>query len=133
MRMSINRGTTSTGKGAARVQQQTGDMGMNVLRVSAGRGLALATLAAVLTTAPAGAQAEVQFLDHRSKLIVLESPPQKIVSMFASGPLVHYAVEGRSDHIAGVNKKAKAMYEGSFYAQLIPEFLKLNMNVAGDG
>ena len=53
--------------------------------------------------------------------------------MFASGPLVHYAVDGHSDHIVGVNKKAKAMYEGSFYAQLIPEFLKLNMNVAGEG
>jgi len=106
---------------------------MNVLRISAGRGLALAMLVALLTPPLTGAQAEVQFLDHRNQVITLESPPQKIVSMFASGPLVHYAVEGRSDHIAGVNKKAKAMYEGSFYAQLIPEFLKLNMNVAGEG
>src|ERR1700741_4527348 len=92
-----------------------GMTGMKVLRISAGRGLALAMLlVALLTTPLAGAQAEVQFLDHRNQVIVLESPPQKIVSMFASGLLVHYAVEGRSDHIAGVNKKAKAMYEGSF-------------------
>jgi iron complex transport system substrate-binding protein len=87
---------------------------------------------AVLTAAPA-AQAEVTFLDHRGKLIELKEPPQRIVSMFASGPLVHYAVDGHSERIVGVGKKAKAMYEGSFYAQLIPEYLKLPMNVAGDG
>ena len=99
----------------------------------AGRLLAAAGMAAFLTTASAGAQAEIKFLDHRNQVITLEQPPQRIVSMFASGPLVHYAVEGDSSHIVGVNKKAKAMYEGSFYAQLLPEFLKLNMNVAGDG
>ena len=94
------------------------------------------TLAAgiVALLAPLGAaQAEVQFLDHRNQVITLEQPPQRIVSMFASGPLVHYAVSGHSEQIVGVNKKAQAMYEGSFYAQLIPEFLKLNMNVAGEG
>jgi iron complex transport system substrate-binding protein len=105
---------------------------MTVLQILTRGRWAAAVVAALLTTTLA-AQAEVSFLDHRNKLIVLESPPKKIVSMFASGPLVHYAVEGRSDHIAGVNKKAQAMYEGSFYAQLIPEFLKLNMNVAGEG
>jgi iron complex transport system substrate-binding protein len=87
---------------------------------------------ALLAAAPA-AQAEVTFLDHRGKLIELKAPPQRIVSMFASGPLVHYAIDGRSERIVGVNKKAKAMYEGSFYAQLIPDYLKLPMNVAGDG
>jgi iron complex transport system substrate-binding protein len=105
---------------------------MTVLQLLKRGGWAAAGAAALLTSTLA-AQAEVSFLDHRNKVIVLESPPQKVVSMFASGPLVHYAVEGRSDHIAGVNKKAQAMYEGSFYAQLIPEFLKLNMNVAGEG
>ncbi len=89
--------------------------------------------AVALLTSTLAAQADVTFLDHRGKLIELEAPPQRIVSMFASGPLVHYAIDGHSDRIVGVNKKAKAMYEGSFYAQLIPEFLKLNMNVAGDG
>ena len=93
---------------------------------------AVAISVALLAAVPA-AQAEVTFLDHRGKLIALEAPPQRIVSMFASGPLVHYAIDGQSERIVGVNKKAKVMYEGSFYAQLIPEFLKLNMNVAGEG
>ena len=97
------------------------------------RGRWTAAIAAALVVAMPAAQAEVTFLDHRGKLIALEAPPQRIVSMFASGPLVHYAIDGHSDRIVGVNKKAKAMYEGSFYAQLIPEFLKLNMNVAGEG
>src|SRR5262245_29390390 len=90
-----------------------GKTSMKVLGVSEVRGVALAAIAVLLTTSLSDARAEVQFLDHRNQVIVLDSPPQKIVSMFASGPLVHYAVEGRSDHIAGVNKKAKAMYEGS--------------------
>jgi iron complex transport system substrate-binding protein len=97
------------------------------------RVLATAGVAAFLMAPTAGARAEIKFLDHRNQVITLEQPPQRIVSMFASGPLVHYAVEGDSSHIVGVNKKAQAMYEGSFYAQLIPEFLKLNMNVAGEG
>src|SRR5688500_14536213 len=88
---------------------------------------------ALVAAASAGEGAEVELLDHRGKVIALEAPPQRIVSMFASGPLVHYAIDGQSERIVGVNKKAKAMYEGSFYAQLIPEFLKLNMNVAGEG
>ena len=93
----------------------------------------MAVLAAALVAAVPAAQADVTFLDHRGKLITLKAPPQRIVSMFASGPLVHYAIDGHSERIVGVNKKAKAMYEGSFYAQLIPEYLKLPMNVAGDG
>ncbi len=106
---------------------------MTTWRSKTGRILAAAGAIGLLAAPLAGAQAEVKFLDHRNQTITLEQPPQRIVSMFASGPLVHYAVEGDSSRIVGVNKKAKAMYEGSFYAQLLPEFLKLNMNVAGDG
>ena len=90
------------------------------------------TMAALMAMAGA-AQAEVQFLDHRGKVIDLKEPPKRIVSMFASGPLVHYAVEGTGEHIVGVNVKAKAMYEGSIYAEMMPEYLKLNFDVAGEG
>ena len=106
---------------------------MTVLRIFRRGHLTAAAAAALLTTTQAGAQAEVRFLDHRGKAIVLESPPQKIVSMFASGPLVYYAVDGKSDRIAGVNIKGVKMYRDSIYAELIPEFLKLNTNVAGEG
>ena len=95
-------------------------------------GLAAAGVALMMGGA-AGAQAQVFFLDHRGKVIELDSPPQRIVSLFASGPLVYYAVDGGSQHIVGVNKKALAMYRDSIYAELIPEYLKLDMNVAGDG
>lgn len=99
---------------------------MKALRILAG-------LAAVAATVASAQAEEIRFLDHRNQVVVLDAPPQRIVSMFASGPLVHYAVEGKSEHFVGVNKKAQKMYEGSFYAQMVPEFLKLNMNVAGDG
>src|SRR5262249_31164259 len=68
------------------------------------------------------AKAEVRFLDHRDKVIVLETPPKKLVSMFASGPLVYFAVDGGSEHIAGVRKDGIEMYRGSIYSEIIPEF-----------
>nr|WP_298682474.1 ABC transporter substrate-binding protein [uncultured Dongia sp.] len=103
---------------------------MKISQILAGCGLGVAVLATALSGAAAE---EIRFLDHRGKVIALKAPPERVVSMFASGPLVYYAVEGESKHIVGVNKKAKKMYEGSFYAQILPEFLKLDMNVAGDG
>ena len=79
------------------------------------------------------AHSETRFLDHRNKEIVFEKPPEKIVSMFASGPIVYYAVEGKADHIAGVYEKGLKMYQTSIYGELIPEFLKLKSNVGGEG
>jgi len=93
----------------------------------------LAVTAAFLMATLPGAQAEVRFLDHRNKEIVLESPPQKLVSMFASGPIVYYAVDGGSEHIVGVRQDGLKMFQDSIYGEIIPEFLKLNSNVAGDG
>ena len=95
--------------------------------------LPAAIAAAFLLATSAGAQAEVRFLDHRNKLIVLESPPKKLVSMFASGPLVYYAVDGGSDHLAGVRRDGLEMFRDSIYGEIIPEFLKLKDNVAGEG
>ena len=73
------------------------------------------------------------FLDHRGKTITLKEPPKRIVSMFASGPLVHAAVEGTTEHFVGVNVKGKKTYSNSIYAELMPELLKLNFDVAGEG
>ena len=55
-----------------------------------------------------------------------------MVSLFASGPIVYYAVEGGLEHVVGVNRKAQAMYQDSIYAELVPGYLKLDMDVAGD-
>ena len=88
--------------------------------------------AAMLLATASVAHAEVRFLDHRDKVIVLESPPQRVVSLFASGPIVYDAVDGSLDHIVGVNRQGLAMYQDSIYAQLVPGLLKLDMNVAGD-
>lgn len=90
-------------------------------------------VAAMLLATMGAAQADVTFLDHRGKTITLKEPPKRIVSMFASGPLVHYAVEGTGEHIVGVNAKAKKTYFNSIYAELLPEYLNLNFDVAGEG
>lgn len=89
--------------------------------------------AAILLAAMGVAQADMTFLDHRGKTITLKEPPKRIVSMFASGPLVHAAVEGTTEHFVGVNVKGKKTYSNSIYAELMPELLKLNFDVAGEG
>ncbi len=63
--------------------------------------------AAMLLATIGAAQADVTFVDHRGKTITLKEPPKRIVSMFASGPLVYSAVEGTTEHIVGVNVKAQ--------------------------
>jgi iron complex transport system substrate-binding protein len=94
----------------------------------------LGLAATALTLLAAGpARAEIHFLDHRGQEIVLDQAPKRIVSMFASGPLVYYAVEGTGEHVVGVNKKAQDMYEHSIYAEMMPQYLKLNFDVAGEG
>jgi len=89
--------------------------------------------AAMLLAVMGAAQADVTFLDHRGKQITLKEPPKRIVSMFASGPLVYSAVEGTTEHIVGVNVKGKKTYQDSIYEELMPELLKLNFDVAGEG
>ncbi|MDQ7247908.1 ABC transporter substrate-binding protein [Dongia sedimenti] len=89
--------------------------------------------AALLLAAMGAAQGDMTFLDHRGKTITLKEPPKRIVSMFASGPLVHAAVEGTTEHFVGVNVKGKKTYSNSIYAELMPELLKLNFDVAGEG
>ena len=89
--------------------------------------------AATLLAVAGAARADVTFLDDRGKVIDLKQPPKRIVSMFASGPLVHYAVEETGAHFVGANVKAKKMYEQSIYAEMLPEYMKLNFDVAGEG
>ena len=95
-------------------------------------GMLLGAAAMLLATIGA-AQADVTFVDHRGKTITLKEPPKRIVSMFASGPLVYAAVEGTTEHIVGVNVKGKKTYSNGIYEELMPELLKLNFDVAGDG
>ncbi len=93
----------------------------------------LLAAAAMLLASMGAAQAEVTFVDHRGKTITLKEPPKRIVSMFASGPLVYSAVEGTTEHIVGVNVKGKKTYANGIYEELMPELMKLNFDVAGDG
>jgi iron complex transport system substrate-binding protein len=79
------------------------------------------------------ARADMTFLDHRGKIITLTQPPQRIVSMFASGPLVHAAVEGNDTDFVGIHVKGKKLYSQSIYAELLPDLLKANFDVAGEG
>jgi iron complex transport system substrate-binding protein len=98
------------------------------MRVS---GLVMGVATALLTAS--AAQADMTFLDHRGKTITLKEPPKRIVSMFASGPLVHAAVEGTTEHFVGVNVKGKKTYSNGIYEELLPGLLKLNFEVAGEG
>ena len=47
---------------------------------------------ALALMAGGAAEAEVSFLDHRGKVITLETPPERLITMIRSAPILYYAV-----------------------------------------
>lgn len=95
--------------------------------------LAAAMAAGALALVAGGAvEAEVRFLDHRDTTITLEAPPQRLITMIRSAPILYYAVDLTTAHMAGINQDSRATLEQGMYGELIPEFLELDMSVAKD-
>lgn len=79
------------------------------------------------------ALADTSFLDHRGQTITLEQPPEKLVSIVRSTPVIYYAVDGTADHIAGINHDTLKTFNAGLYGEFAPELLELNTSVARDG
>lgn len=93
---------------------------------------AVAVACALALAASGPAEAEVKFLDHRGKVIVLETPPQRLVTMIRSAPILYYAVDLTTEHMAAINADSLATLKDGVYAELIPEFLEINSSIAKD-
>ncbi len=78
--------------------------------------------------------AEVRFQDHRGKEIVLDAPPEKVVTIVRSGPILYRAVDGSAQNIAAVNQSFfKRDFVAGLYGQLLPELGDLPPTAAIEG
>lgn len=91
-------------------------------------------VALVLAAVSQQAFAEIKFNDHRGKEIVLDAPPEKVVTIVRSGPIVYRAVEGTAEHIAAVNQSFfKRDFVAGKYGSLLPELGNLAPTAAIEG
>lgn len=86
--------------------------------------LAAATIALAAGFGSMAAQAEtpVTFKDGRGQTISLPHPPERVVAIATSGPILFRAVDGTASHLAAVNKKfLDGAYHNALYDKLLPE------------
>ncbi|MHA7777110.1 ABC transporter substrate-binding protein [Roseibium sp. M-1] len=93
-----------------------------------------AMLCASVVIASSPARAETSFLDHRGKTITFEAPPERVVTIVRSAPLIYRAVDGKADAIAGMNKDSLTRYfSKGLYADILPEMSSIAASAAQDG
>lgn len=80
------------------------------------------------------ALAETSFLDHSGKKITFEAPPERVVAIVRSSPLLYRAVDGKADNIVSMNKDSLTRYfESGIYADILPEMSSISTSAAQDG
>ncbi|EJT02380.1 ABC transporter substrate-binding protein [Rhizobium sp. CCGE 510] len=83
---------------------------------------------------PATLHAESSFVDHRGKTITFEKPPERVVTIVRSAPIIYRAVDEKADNIAGMNRDSLVRYfTKGIYAEMLPEMAKINASAAQDG
>ncbi len=83
---------------------------------------------------PTTLHAETSFLDHRGKRISFEKPPEKVVTIVRSAPIIYRSVDEKADNISAMNKDSLTRYFTSgIYAEMLPEMGKIKATAAQDG
>ncbi|MFZ7091232.1 ABC transporter substrate-binding protein [Primorskyibacter sp. 2E233] len=93
---------------------------------------AASILAASVFNVPAAAQ--TSFQDHRDQTIELDAPPDRVVTIVRSAPIIYRAVDETAEHIVGMNKDSLDRYFTSgIYTEIIPEMSNLKATAAREG
>lgn len=83
---------------------------------------------------PATVRAESSFLDSRSKKITFAKPPERVVTIVRSAPIIYRAVDEKATNIVGMNKDSLTRYfTKGIYTEMLPEMSKINASAAQDG
>lgn len=83
---------------------------------------------------PATLHAESSFVDHRGKIITFAKPPERVVAIVRSAPIIYRSIDAKADNIAGMNKDSLTRYfTKGIYADLLPELAKVDISAAQDG
>src|SRR5690349_19622865 len=89
---------------------------------------------ALLSTSPLGAQAsDIAFKDQRDKLITPAHPAQRAVVLPKPIASTFIAVDGGTQHLAGIHPAAQSVIMGSVLGTIFPEVAKINTNVVREG
>lgn len=94
---------------------------------------AIAFAAPLALASATAAVAQVSFVDQRGVTVTLDGPPQKLITLPSAAPLVYFAVDGTTDHIAGTTSTSIKTFTGGMYDQTIPELMTLDTSMGGDG
>lgn len=96
--------------------------------------LTSAAVAAALAFAATGSQAQVAFDDHRGVSIAFDSPPERVVTIVRSAPLIYRAIDDTDAHIVGMNRDSLTRYFTSgLYAEILPEMANVPASAAQEG
>lgn len=88
----------------------------------------------LLIALPAALRAENSFVDHRGKTITFAKPPERVVTIVRSAPIIYRSIDEKADNIASMNKDSLVRYfTKGIYADLLPEMAKIDTAAAQDG
>jgi len=95
----------------------------------------LSTLAlSIALLMPASLHAENSFIDRRGKTITFAKPPERVVTIVRSAPIIYRAVDEKADNIASMNKDSLTRYfSKGIYSELLPEMAKIDISAAQEG
>jgi len=83
---------------------------------------------------PVALHAESSFIDHRGKTITFAKPPERVVTIVRSAPIIYRAVDEKADHIVGMNKDSLTRYfTTGIYTEMLPEMARIDASAAQDG
>ncbi len=74
--------------------------------------------------------ASVNFLDSRGNQISLSGPPQRIVAIASSAPIIYSAVSLQPQKIVNITEKSQKTIKNSIYAEFFPYFRTVPANAA---
>ena len=78
--------------------------------------------------------APVTFLDHRDQVVELDAPPERLVTIVRSAPIIYRAIDETSENIAGMNKDSLDRYfTTGIYTEIIPEMSDVIATAAREG
>lgn len=83
---------------------------------------------------PSVLHAENSVVDHRGKTITFQKPPERVVTIVRSAPIIYRAIDEKADNLAAMNKDSLTRYfTKGIYAEMLPEMAKINASAAQDG
>jgi len=67
-------------------------------------------------------------------VITFKAPPERVVTIVRSAPIIYRAIDEKADNIVGMNKDSLVRYFTSgIYAEMLSEMAKINASAAKDG